>query len=500
MVEACTGTTCLKGNQIAAASAMLGTISTITASNAATAYYFGNAVAISGDGNTIAVGAWQESSGATGINGNQSDTSAPASGAVYVFTQSANVWTQQAYIKASNTGAGDKFGLALSLSNDGNTLAVGATLEDSINGGINGDGTNNSATDSGAVYVFTRSGTWSQEAYIKATNIEPANYTESADHYGATLALSADGNTLVVGSPYEDSAATGINGTAAHDCTLTFNNNCLLNTGALYVYTRSGVTWSQQAYIKASNREAGDNIGQAVSISSDGNTIVAGAPYENSWATGVDGNQSSNGSNLSGAAYVFVRSVGTWTQQAYLKASNTGKLDFFGTAVSISGDGSTVAIGAPNEQSAATGINGNQSDNSEDLSGAVYIFTRSVATWTQQAYIKASNTRNNAGFGGHVVLSNDGNIMAAGATGESSSAVGVDGMQNDNTNTASGAVYVFSRNVSTWSQKNYVKAKVNAINDTFSQGLDMSADGSTLVVGSSLDSTSGTDAGGVFIY
>jgi hypothetical protein len=113
---------------------------------------------------------WEDSN-ATGINGNQADDSAPDSGAVYVFTRSGGVWSQQAYVKASNTGPGDSFGFSLALSADGNTLAVGAYLENSNATGIGGNQADNSALDSGAVYVFTRSGgVWSQQAYIKASN------------------------------------------------------------------------------------------------------------------------------------------------------------------------------------------------------------------------------------------------------------------------------------------------------------------------------------------
>ena len=104
----------------------------------------------------------------------------------------------------------------------------------------------------------------------------------------------------------------------------------------------------------------------------------------------MNGNQSDNSAGGSGAAYVFIRSGTTWTQQAYLKASNTDAGDYFGYSVAISGD--TVVVGAYGEGSNATGVNGDQSDNSAAYSGAAYVFTRSGTTWTQQAYLKASNT------------------------------------------------------------------------------------------------------------
>ncbi len=127
---------------------------------------------------------------------------------------------------------------------------------------------------------------------------------------------------------------------------------------------------AQQAYLKASNTGAFDGFGYPVAVSGD--TVVVGAPSEDSAATGVDGDQSSNAAPDSGAAYVFVRSGTTWTQQAYLKASNTGAGDFFGISAAVSGD--TVVVGAPNEASAATGVDGDQSSNAVNNSGAAYVF------------------------------------------------------------------------------------------------------------------------------
>ena len=146
---------------------------------------------------------------------------------------------------------------------------------------------------------------------------------------------------------------------------------------------------AQQAYLKASNTEASDFFGSSVAVSSD--TVVVGAEGEDSNATGVNGNQLDNSELLSGAAYVFVRPPGgtTWSQQAYLKASNTGAGDRFGISVAVSGD--TVVVGAYSEDSNATGVNGNQLDNSALSSGAAYVFVRPPGgtTWSQQAYLKA---------------------------------------------------------------------------------------------------------------
>jgi len=181
----------------------------VAASNKGDGDQFGFALALSRDGNTLAVGAPLESSAATGINGKQADDSAFSSGAVYVYTRAGNGWPQQAYVKPSNTGENDQFGFAVSLSADGNTMAVSAVYEDSSAKGINGNQSDNSIAQSGAVYVFTRTGSnWMQQAYIKASN---TGEQEDGDTFGYTISLSGDGNTLAVGAPSEDSAATEIN-------------------------------------------------------------------------------------------------------------------------------------------------------------------------------------------------------------------------------------------------------------------------------------------------
>ena len=320
---------------------------------------FGSSVALSGD--TLVVGATGEDSNATGVNGNQTDNSAGRSGAVYLFTRSGTTWTQQAYLKASNTGVNDNFGSSVALSGD--TLVVGATGEDSNATGVNGNQTDNSAGRSGAVYLFTRSGTtWTQQAYLKASN------TGAGDYFGTSVALSGD--TLAVGAHEEDSNATGVNGNQT--------DNGEGDSGAVYLFTRSGTTWSQQAYLKASNTSVEDYFGRSVALSGD--RLAVGANRENSNATGVNGNQADNSAPESGAVYLFTRSGTTWTQQAYLKASNTDghRAEFsrvvgdqFGNSVALSGD--TLAVGAHEEDSSATGINGNQSGNGAENSGAVYV-------------------------------------------------------------------------------------------------------------------------------
>ena len=200
---------------------------------------------------------------------------------------------------------------------------------------------------------------------------------------------------------------------------------------------------SAVGYVKASNTGASSAFGYSVALSADGNTLAVGAPSEASNATGIGGDQTNNSASQSGAVYVFSRSGSTWSQQAYVKASNTGAFDSFGASVALSADGNTLAVGANLEASNATGIGGNQASNSSPASGAVYVFSRSGSTWVQQAYVKASNTETDDNFGHSVALSADGNTLAVGAYGEDSNATGVGGNQADNAAPDAGAVYLY---------------------------------------------------------
>ena len=423
---------------------------------------FGYSLALAGD--TLVVGAPGEASAATGIDGDPTDNSAVDSGAAYVFTRTSGVWSQQAYLKASNTEAGDGFGGSVALAGD--TLVVGAPSE---------------ASASGAVYVFTRSskGVWSQQAYVKASN------TEAGDQFGVSLALAGD--TLVVGAPGEASAATGINNVTPGD-----GDNSALKSGAVYVFTRTGIDWSQQAYVKASNTEANDGFGESVSLA--GNTLAVGATGEASTATGIDGDPTDNSTPESGAVYVFTRAGNDWSQQAYLKASNTESVDWFGYSVALADD--TLAVGALFEASAA---------NSAPDSGAVYVFTRSSkGVWSQQAYLKASNTEAGDLFGSSIALVGD--TLAVGAIGEASAAKGIDGNQTDNSALKSGAAYVFTRTGNVWSQQAYVKASNPGGFDLFGSSIALAGD--TLAVGAFGEASangnqtdnSAPDSGAVYVF
>ena len=441
----------------------------LKASETGVGQQFGHAVAISGE--TVVVGARYDSSDASGINGDPLNNNAEDSGAAYVFVRSGTTWTQQAYLKASNSGSLDNFGTSVAIA--GETIVVGATGEDSNATGVNGNQINDITTNSGAAYVFVRGGTtWTQQAYLKASN------TGSSDAFGVSVAITA--NTVVVGAASEASSATGIDGNQA--------DNSNFDSGAAYVFIRSAGGWTQQAYLKASNTEAFDQFGASVAIS--GSTVVIGAPGEDSNATGVNGDQVNDNAFAAGAAYVFVRSGTTWSQQAYLKASNTGTSDRFGVSVAIATN--TVVIGASGEDSGANGINGDQVSNAALDSGAAYVFLRGGTVWSQQAYLKPSNTGAGDRFGSSVGIA--GETVVVGASQEASGATGINGDQTNNTLTRSGAAYVFVRSVTIWAQQAYLKASNTGFGDQFGNSVAIS--GETVVVGAYLEESNALGVNG----
>jgi len=478
-LAACNSAGCGESNTIAINPAKLSTtVGYFKASNTDAGDNFGWQVATSASGDILAVAAYLEKGGAATINGNQGDNSKNASGAVYVFAlQEDGHWKQEAYIKASNSDAGDHFGLSLDLSADGSVLAVGAPNEDGDGSSIN----DNSTTDSGAVYVFNRSpdGVWSQLIYLKPSTVD------DNDHFGSAVALSADGKVLAVGAPEEDG-----NGSAEGD-------DSKIDSGAVYVFaTDSNGAWSQQAYLKAPNIDPYDAFGYAVDLSATGTTLAVGAINESSSATGINGDGSNNNTNGSGAVYLFEKTGTGWQLQAYIKASNTGADDHFGYSLALTSD--KLLVGAPWEDSMARGFGGDQYSNASTDSGAAYLFaTKGNGQWQQVEYVKASESRINNQFGSSVTISANGKQMAISAQYEASNATGFNGDQSNNQASFSGAVYTFFLNESgSWNQQTYIKSPNSNAYDIFGCDLALSSDGGTLIVGAYGESSNATGIGG----
>ncbi|MBK9495062.1 MAG: FG-GAP repeat protein [Xanthomonadales bacterium] len=313
----------------------------------------------------------------------------------------------------------DLFGVSVAL--DGDTALVGA-YHDAVG-----------TTYQGSAYVFTRSGsTWTQQAKLTAGD------GAAGDRFGVSVAL--DGDTALVGAYYDKVGANDYQ-------------------GSVYVFTRSGSTWTQQAKLTAGDGRTYDLFGASVAL--DGNTALVGAYGDD---VGVNGHQ--------GSAYVFTRSGSTWTQQAKLVAGDGAITDRFGFSVTL--DGGTALVGAYGDD---VGVNGHQ--------GSAYVFTRSGSTWTQQAKLVADDGAPNDYFGASVAL--DGNTALVGAYGDD---VGV--------NSDQGSAYVFTRSGATWTQQAKLVAGDGAEGDEF--GSSVALDGDTALVGAIYDDVSSSNQGSAYVF
>jgi virulence-associated protein VapD len=357
----------------------------VTASDGATRTHFGYSVALSGD--TALVGAVD------------ADYSPTYQGSVYVFICDGTTWTQQAQLATADGANMDYFGYSVALSGD--TALVGAL---------------GSHYDPGSAYVFTRSeSVWTQQAQLTTT--DPAE----VDYFGGSAALSGD--TALVGAFMDDVGAN-------------------IDQGSVYVFSRSGTTWTQETKLIATNGAAEDLFGMSVALS--GNTALVGATQAD---VGTNSNQ--------GSVYVFTRSGTSWTQQAQLTVADGSPYDWFGGPVALSGD--TVLVGASGDD---VGANGDQ--------GSAYVFTGSGAAWNLQAKLTAADGEVEDYFGSSVSLSGDTALIGA-------------FLDDVGINHDQGSAYVFTRSRSTWTQQKKLTAGDGASNDRF--GPPVALTGDTALVG-----------------
>jgi hypothetical protein len=282
---------------------------------------------------------------------------------------------------------------------------------------------NDSAPESGAVYVFVRTAaTYELQAYLKP--VDPQNTDIAGDRFGRAVALAGDGQTLVAGSPLAEGGFVSDN----------------LDNGAAYVFTRDAASWTQRAILGGlrADDNQGDEFGSQVAISSNGSTIAVGAPFDDGDASSTVENPNANASS-SGAAYIFATTDRTqWPRQAYLKAPNAQASDRLGLAVAVAADGNTVAVGALGEDGDPTSTL-TEENNNLDSAGAVYVFTRTDAGWgSTPAYLKPSTGFADADFGTSLSLTAAGNELAIGVPFDGSAAPDA------------GAVFVFVRVGDSW--------------------------------------------------
>ncbi len=234
----------------------------------------------------------------------------------------------------------------------------------------------------------------------------------------------------------------------------------------------SGVILPAQSYLKPMLPHDGDSFGWRIALSNDGLTMAVSSLGEDSNAVGVDGDQADRSTPASGAVFVFARDrAGPWTQQAYLKSSNPTAAAEFGLSIALSGDGNTIAVGAP----------------FEGEGGHAYVFARTGTVWSHQENvfpIVSANTR----YGSTVALSADGSVLVVGAPGDSS--IG----------NQSGAIYTFTRVGSVWTQERFTKAPLPTALDTFGYDVGLSADGATVAITAPGRDNVATNDGAVYVF
>lgn len=306
---------------------------------------FGYDVALSATGDTALV-----------TNENDPDPAGASSGSAYVFTRSDGSWSQQAKLTADDAASGDHFGQSGALTRDGTVTLIGSDGDENDNG-----------VSAGSAYVYTQSdGSWSQQEKLVATD------GESNDELGLAVALAADGRLAFVAAGGDSRPDDG--------------------TGSVYVFQRSGGSWSEQARITPGNTDQNRRFGFSISVTPSGTTAVVGAPGPRFLS-----------SDLGGVVYVFSNSGGSWSQQARLTHGGGGGLGF-AESVALSDGGSTLLAGTPSDP-----------DPNGDRAGSATVFTASDGSWTEQTKLSApdGNTRDN--FGTAVALAADGNVGLVGA-------------------------------------------------------------------------------------
>ncbi|WP_165248857.1 beta strand repeat-containing protein [Paludisphaera soli] len=357
--------------------------------------FFGSSVSLAASGSLAVIGARSTEVSSLSIPGS-----------AYVFSRSGSSWTQRARLLPSDGAQGDDFGAATAIAADGGTIVVGARAAE-----VGGN------AGRGALYVFTGSGSsWTEVQKVTAAD------GAAGDGLGYSTSISADGAVIASG-------AVGVGG----------------NQGAVYVFGKTGSTWSQGAKLTAGDGAAGALFGFSTAISGDGTTVVVGAP-----------GASVSGRAQQGAMYVYASGGG-----AKLVASDGAANDGFGTSVTTNYDGSIAIAGAP------YGDVGGNADQ-----GSAYAYFRLAAGWAQSQKLTASDGGALNGYGAAVALSADGLTAAISAN---FATVGANSRQ--------GAVYMLSRTGGTFTQTAKLSASDGAANDEFGLSVALSSDGSTILAG-----------------
>ncbi len=432
--------------------------------------------ALSEDGQTLVLGAMGDPSQATGIDGDESDTSSPFSGGVYVFRKTNDVWLRDAYLKASNAEQGDQFGYAVDVSDDGSIIVVGAPEEDSAARAVFSDEANNSNPDSGAIYVFYDDGQgWVQTRYLKSD-------TASSDrrYFGQAVAISGDGSTIAVGAPGE------LNGVGR---AFTFQN-----------FGSADFRWHPGVDVPIAGGDS--RFGQSVSLNYDGSVLMVGAPNHDLVPDQGEGTVFVFGRNPQvnegrEVAYRVAPPRPEWLLTQQLSAPNPDAFDAFGTSLQLNAAGDRAVVSALFEDSAA-GAALTDVDNSLSESGALYVAdVDQNGVWQISARLKPADADFDDLWGHAVSLNASGTRIAVASIEDASGIAGLDADLTDTSQRQAGAVAVFELNNSAWTPLRTVKAAAPGEEDLFGMSIDFAEDGNRLLVGAPGEDgmTAGVNAG-----
>jgi len=274
---------------------------------------------------------------------------------------------------------------------------------------------------------------WSSEAWQEQAKLIASDGAAS-DCFGDAISISGDYS--IIGAPYDDDG--------------------IVNSGSAYIFKCEGIEWEQQARLTASDAAIGDRFGYSVCVS--GNYAIVGAPYDDDG--GID----------SGSSYIFSRSGINWIRQAKLTIPDGAVEDFFGKAVSISGD--YAIVGVPYD------------DDNGDASGSAYIFKRSGTSWLREAKLTPSDANAYDEFGCSVSISGDYAIVGA--------------IRGDKNGNDCGCAYIFKRSDTTWAQQAKIVAVDAEVDDRF--GCSVSIRGNFAIVGAIFNDPNESNRGSAYIF
>lgn len=372
-------------------------------------------------------------------------------GAAYLFRKINGTWIQEQKLQAPEPENNDGFGNSVSLSSDGNTLAIGSYKENSSSLGVNSTA-NNSKALSGAVYIYNYvDGAWQQDSYIKPAT----SYVFQL--FGTSCRLSPDGNTLVVGAP---GAEVNLSGALSNPLE------------AVYVFKKADGLWYQQDYVTEFSSGENINFGESVEINQDGTRIFVGAPYSDHI------NSDDTTTKNTGLAFAYeLNPDGQWEKSQTFIPINPSRNYALGKSVALSGNGEKLAIG---------------SYSNNDNKGEINLYDFIDNQWSFNTFIQPSNPNawNTLKFSNDMAFNFNGTLLVVGAPTQRGELQGVNQpIAETGVAISSGAAYVYKLREGLWEESSYLKSANPNNSIYFGASVAVSVDGETIIVGDTADNS-----------